>query len=67
MYEKTKIMDEYTEGLFVVAIYLFVVVAFSLPPIIIYLYVRIMRTIKKANKILEYVEQSEEESRKYHE
>lgn len=59
-------MDEYTEGLLVVAVYLFVATAFSLPALIIYLYVRINRVIKKANAILTYVEQSEEESRKYH-
>lgn len=60
-------MDEYTEGLLVVAVYLFVATAFSLPALIIYLYVRINRTVKRANKILEYVEEAEQETRKYHE
>lgn len=60
-------MDEYTEGLFVVAVYMFVAVAFSLPPIIIYLYIRITNTINKANKLIQYLYESEEEGRKYHE
>lgn len=60
-------MDEYTEGLFVIAVYLFVVVAFSLPPLIIHLYIRITRTINKANRLIEFIYESEEESRKYHE
>ena len=60
-------MDEYTEGIFVVAVYLFVVVAFSLPPLVIYFIIRIRRIIKRADNILNYVEQNEQESRKYHE
>lgn len=60
-------MDEYTEGLFIVAVYLFVAVAFSLPPLVVYFAIRIRRLIKRADKVLTYVEQSEEESRKYHE
>lgn len=60
-------MDEYTEGLFVVAVYLFVAVAFSLPPIVIYLYVRITRTIRKANRLIDFIYEQEEETGKYHE
>lgn len=60
-------MDEYTEGLFIVAVYLFVAVAFSLPPLVLYFVIRIRKIIKRADNILNYVEQSEEENRKYHE
>lgn len=59
-------MDEYTEGVFIVAVYIFVVVAFSLPFLVAYLFVRINRTINRAKKILDYVTESEEEARKYH-
>ena len=58
-------MDEYTEGIFVVAVYLFVVVAFSLPPLIIYFVMRIRNIIKRADNILTYVEENEKEARKY--
>jgi len=58
-------MDEYTEGIFVVAVYLFVVVAFSLPPLIIYFVMRIRSIIKRADNILTYVEENEKEARKY--
>jgi len=59
-------MDEYREGLFVIAVYVFMIVAFSLPPLIVYFAIRIRNIIKRADKILNYVEQSEEETRKYH-
>lgn len=60
-------MDEYTEGLFVIAVYLFVVTAFTLPFIIVYLSVRILKLINRISRFLMYAEQNEEESRKYHE
>jgi hypothetical protein len=60
-------MDEYREGLFVIAVYLFVITAFSLPPLMIYLYVRITRTINRANKLITNLYEAEEETRKYHE
>ena len=59
-------MDEYTEGIFVFAVYLFVVVAFSLPPLVIYFIIRIRRIIKRADNILSYVEENEKEANKFH-
>ena len=60
-------MEEYNEGLFAVAVYLFVATAFSLPVVILYLFVKISRVINRAHKLLTDVELAEEESRKYHE
>jgi hypothetical protein len=60
-------MSEYNEGLLVVAVYVFVATAFTLPIVIMYLFIRISKIINRAHKLLTYVEQSEEESRKYHE
>ena len=60
-------MEEYNEGLLVVAVYVFVATAFTLPIVIVYLFVRISRLIARAHKLLTYVEDSEVETRKYHE
>ncbi len=60
-------MEEYNEGLFAVAVYLFVATAFSLPVVIVYLFMKISKVIHRAHKLLEYVEESEIEARKYHE
>lgn len=60
-------MSEQEEVLLVVSVYAFVLVVFTMPILIAYLFVKITRTIKRANKILDYIYESEEESRKYHE
>ena len=59
-------MEEYNEGLFVVAVYVFVATSFSLPPILVYLFIKISRVIIRANKVLDYAEEGETEARKYH-
>lgn len=58
---------EYNEGLLVIAVYVFVATAFSLPVVIMYLFYKISKIITRAHKLLEYVEESEIETRKYHE
>lgn len=60
-------MNEYEEGMLVVAVYVFVVTVFTMPFLITYLFVKISRTVQRANKLLSYVEEAEEETRKYHE
>lgn len=60
-------MGEQEEALLVVAVYTFVVIVSTLPFLITYLFIRISRTIKRANKVIEYLYESETESRKYHE
>lgn len=60
-------MNEYEEGMLVVAVYVFVVTVFTMPFLITYLFVKISRTVKRANKLLEFIYESEEETRKYHE
>lgn len=60
-------MEEYNEGLLVIAVYVFVVTAFSLPFVIGYLFYRISKAINKANKLINYIYEVEEETRKYHE
>lgn len=60
-------MNEYEEGLLVVAVYVFVVTVFTLPFLITYLFIKITKTVNRANKLLGYLYESEEESRKYHE
>lgn len=60
-------MEEYNEGLFVVAVYVFVATAFTLPMVIVYLFIRIIKVVKRAHKLLDYATEGEEESRKYHE
>ncbi len=60
-------MEEYNEGLFAVAVYLFVATAFSLPFVIVYLFVKISKVIIRANKVLTYIQDGEEEAKKYHE
>jgi hypothetical protein len=59
-------VQEYNEGLLVIAVYIFVATAFSLPVVIVYLFVRISNVIDRAHKLLTDVEIAEEESRKYH-
>lgn len=60
-------MNQYEEGLLTIAIYLFIITAFALPFIVGSLYYKANRTINKADKILRYVQQNEEDSRKYRE
>lgn len=60
-------MSEADEGILVIAVYVFVITVFTLPFVITYLFVRINRIINRATKILDYVAESEEEARKYHE
>jgi hypothetical protein len=60
-------VEEYNEGLLVVAVYVFVATAFTLPMVIVYLFVRISNVIDRAHKLLTDVEIAEEETRKYHE
>ena len=60
-------MDSKQEALLVVAVYLFVATSFTLPFLVAYLFIRITRVITRAIKILNYVEEGETESRKYHE
>ena len=60
-------MSEHDEAILVIAVYVFVVIVFSLPFLITYLFVKIHKTINRANKILSYVEEGEVEARKYHE
>jgi hypothetical protein len=57
---------EYNEGLLVIAVYVFVATAFSLPFVIVYLSIRILKVISRAHKFLDYATEGEEESRKYH-
>ncbi len=58
-------MGEKEEALLVVAVYAFVVIVATLPFLITYLFIRISRTIKRANKVIEYLYESEQEARKY--
>ena len=60
-------MNEYEEGLLVIAVYVFVITVFTLPFLITYLFIRIARTVKRANKLIQYIYEEETESRKYHE
>lgn len=60
-------MTEYEEGIFIVAVYLFVITAFTLPFLISYLFIKVSRTVKRANKVLDFIYENEEEQRKYHE
>lgn len=58
---------EYDEGMLAIAVYVFVVTVFTLPFLITFLFIKVSKTIARANKILSYVEEAEEETRKYHE
>lgn len=58
-------MKEYEEGLLTIAIYVFIITSFALPFIIGRVYYKIVRTISRADKILRYVQQNEEDARKY--
>jgi hypothetical protein len=58
---------EYNEGVLVVAVYVFVATAFSLPVVIAYLFIRIVRLLNRFHKFLSYAEDAEQETRKYHE
>lgn len=58
-------MSEQDEAILVIAVYVFVVIVFTLPFVITYLFVRIHKIVNRANKILSYVEENEEEARKY--
>lgn len=60
-------MGEQDEAILVVAVYVFVVTVFTLPVVLVYLFFKISKLIKRATKIISYVEESEIESRKYHE
>ncbi len=60
-------MNEYEEGMLVIAVYVFVATVFTMPFLITYLFVKISRTVKRANKLLEFIYEGEEETRKYHE
>lgn len=60
-------MSEYNEGLLVIAVYIFVATAFALPAVIVYLFIRVSRLINRAHKLLDYVYEAENETRKYHE
>ena len=59
-------MGEQEEALLVIAVYAFVVIVSTLPFLITYLFIRISRTIKRANKVIEYLYEAETEARKYH-
>ena len=59
-------MEEYNEGLLVIAVYIFVATAFSLPIVIVYLFIRIRNVIDRAHKLLDYIQDEEDEARKYH-
>lgn len=58
-------MEQYQEGLLTIAIYIFIITAFSLPFIVARVYYKIIRVISRADKLLKYAQQNEEESRKY--
>jgi hypothetical protein len=60
-------MNEYEEVITTIAIYIFIVMSFSLPFIVAYFSRKINRTLNKTNKLLDYARESEEEYRKYHE
>jgi len=60
-------VEEYNEGVFVVAVYVFVATAFTLPVVIVYLFIKISRVVSRAHKLLDYAEEGEIEARKYHE
>lgn len=60
-------MNEYEEGMLVIAVYVFIVTVFTLPFLITYLFVKISRTVQRATKLLDYLYETEEEGRKYHE
>ncbi len=59
-------MDEYTEGLLVVAVYLLALTAFALPFLVGYLFIRINRAINKAWDVINYIDEQEKETTKYH-
>lgn len=58
-------MTPQEEAMITIAIYIFFATCLSLPFIVARLYYKANRTINKANKILDYVQSSEEDSRKY--
>lgn len=58
-------MTEMEEALITIAIYVFIISCFSLPLIIARLYYKANRTINRADKLLDYVQTSEEDARKY--
>lgn len=60
-------MDEYTEGLLVVAAYVASLTAFSLPFLVGYLFIKAKRALSRIINVVKYVEENERESRKYHE
>lgn len=60
-------MSEHEEGMLIIAVYVFIVTVFTLPFLIGYLFLKITKTVNRAIKVLDYVEESEIETRKYHE
>lgn len=60
-------MSEYEEGMLVIAVYVFVVTVFTLPFLVTYLFVKFNRTLNRANRVLTFIQDGEEEQRKYHE
>ena len=60
-------MEEYNEGIFAVAVYLFVATAFSLPFVVGYLFYRVIKVVKRATNLINYIYEGESETRKYHE
>lgn len=58
-------MSEIEEVMITIAVYVFFITCISLPFIVARLYYKANRTINKADKILTYVQNSEEDNRKY--
>lgn len=60
-------MNEYEEGMLVVAVYVFVVTVFTMPFLMRYLFIKVNKTVNRAKKVLELIYENEAEERKYHE
>lgn len=58
-------MSEYEEGMLVIAVYVFVATVFTLPFLAGYLFIKFNRTLNRATRVLTFIENEEEEKRKY--
>lgn len=58
-------MSELEEGLIIVGVYLFFLSGVTIWILMAYFSVRIHRIIKRADKIVKYIDENEEEARKY--
>lgn len=60
-------MNEYEEGMLVVAVYVFVITVFTLPFLAGYLFYKVSRIVTRARKVLDFMYENEIKERKYRE